>query len=72
MQMLRNCLVEMPPVNERDLLLHIAPLSHVSGYVASPCFVRGASNLVLPRFDLKETLDALRTHPVTVLPWSPR
>jgi long-chain acyl-CoA synthetase len=71
MQMLRNCLVEMPPVDERDLLLHVAPLSHFSGYVASPCFVRGASNLVLPRFDAKETLDALRTHPVTVLPMVP-
>jgi acyl-CoA synthetase (AMP-forming)/AMP-acid ligase II len=71
MQMIRNCLVEMPPVDERDLLLHVAPLSHFSGYVASPCFVRGAANLVLPRFDPKETLEALRDHPVTVLPMVP-
>lgn len=71
MQMIRNCLVEMPPVDERDLLLHVAPLSHFSGYVASPCFVRGAANLVLPRFDPKETLEALRDHSVTVLPMVP-
>jgi long-chain acyl-CoA synthetase len=69
--MIRNCLVEMPPVEERDLLLHVAPLSHFSGYAASPCFVRGATNLVLPRFDPRETLQALRHHPVTILPMVP-
>lgn len=69
--MMRNCLVEMPPVDESDLLLHVAPLSHFSGYTASPCFVRGAGDLVLPRFDPRETLQALRDHPVTILPMVP-
>jgi long-chain acyl-CoA synthetase len=69
--MIRNCLVEMSPVEAGDLLLHVAPLSHFSGYVASPCFVRGAANLVLPRFDPSGTLQALRDHPVTILPMVP-
>jgi acyl-CoA synthetase (AMP-forming)/AMP-acid ligase II len=69
--MMRNCLVEMPPLDESDLLLHVAPLSHFSGYTASPCFARGAGNLVLPRFDARETLQALRGHPVTILPMVP-
>lgn len=69
--MVRNCLVEMPPVDQSDLLLHVAPLSHFSGYVASPCFARGAANLVLPSFDPPQTLRALREHPVTILPMVP-
>lgn len=69
--MIRNCLVEMPAVDERDTILHVAPLSHFSGYVASPCFVRGAANLVLPKFEPADTLQTLRDHPVTVLPMVP-
>lgn len=69
--MIRNCLVEMPPVDEQDLLLHVAPLSHFSGYMASPCFIRGSANLVVPKFDAAETLQILRDHPVTVLPMVP-
>lgn len=71
MAMLRNLLVEMPPIDQDDVLLHVAPLSHFSGYIASPCFVRGAAHLVLPRFQPQETLRALHDHPVTVLPMVP-
>lgn len=69
--MARNCMVELPPLGENDVVLHVAPLSHFSGYVAAACFPRGATHVVMRRFDPAETLRAVRTHGATVLPLVP-
>lgn len=69
--MMRNSLVEMPHLDESDVVLHVAPLSHFSGYVSTTCFVRGTSHIVAPRFDPYETLRLIQTDGVTILPLVP-
>lgn len=69
--MVRNCMVEMPPVDQSDSVLHVAPLSHFSGYVGAACFPRGATHVVIRRFDPAETLELVRTHGTTILPLVP-
>lgn len=69
--MVRNCMVEMPPVDQTDSVLHVAPLSHFSGYVGAACFPRGATHVIIRRFDPAETLQLVRTHRTTILPLVP-
>lgn len=69
--MIRNSLVELPPVDESDVVLHVAPLSHFSGYVGPTYSVRGARHVILRRFDPPEVLAALGDHGITTLPLVP-
>lgn len=69
--MIRNELFELPPVVAEDVVLHVAPLSHLSGYIAPSYFVRGATHLTCARFDPAETLELVETQSVTVLPLVP-
>jgi acyl-CoA synthetase (AMP-forming)/AMP-acid ligase II len=69
--MVRNELLELPPVVDGDLVLHVAPLSHLSGYVAPSYFVRGATHLTSARFDAAQTLRLIEQHAVTILPMVP-
>ena len=69
--MIRNSLVELPPVDETDIVLHVAPLSHFSGYVAPTYFTRGARHVILRRFEPVEVLAALGEHRITTLPLVP-
>ncbi|HZZ52207.1 MAG TPA: AMP-binding protein [Pseudonocardia sp.] len=69
--MVRNELLELPPVAADDLVLHVAPLSHLSGYVAPSYLVRGATHLTSAKFDPVETLELIEQHGVTILPMVP-
>ncbi|MFC0106285.1 class I adenylate-forming enzyme family protein [Kibdelosporangium aridum] len=69
--MIRGELLELPPVTDRDLVLHVAPLSHLSGYIAPSYFVRGATHRMLSKFDSDETLALIERHRVTILPMVP-
>lgn len=69
--MVRNELLELPPGTAGDVVLHVAPLSHLSGYVATSYFVRGATHLTCPKFDGPATLELIERHGVTVLPMVP-
>ncbi|QRP43204.1 class I adenylate-forming enzyme family protein [Amycolatopsis sp. FDAARGOS 1241] len=69
--MIRNELLELPPGADHDLVLHVAPLSHLSGYVAPSYFVRGATHLTCAKFDAASTLDLIARHRVTILPMVP-
>ncbi len=57
--MVRNSMVELPPIHHTDVLLHVAPLSHLSGYVGPTYFARGAAHVPLARFDPREVLDII-------------
>ncbi|MEV5177924.1 AMP-binding protein, partial [Streptomyces flaveolus] len=70
MTMVRNSMVELPP-GDSDVVLHVAPLSHLSGYVAPSYFARGAKHLTCSRFEAVQTLDLIRDRAVTVLPMVP-
>lgn len=65
--MVRNSMVELPPIDSSDVMLHVAPLSHLSGYAAPPYFVRGASHLPLPTFDPRQVLDVIAERGVTAM-----
>ncbi|MGP4085537.1 class I adenylate-forming enzyme family protein [Streptomyces sp. KR55] len=70
MTMVRNSMLELPP-GDADVVLHVAPLSHLSGYVAPTYFARGATHLTSSKFDAGRTLDLIRDRAVTVLPTVP-
>ncbi len=50
-----------------DIMLHAAPLTHASGTLVLPHWIRGAANSVLSGFNPKEYLDVVRTEQPTTL-----
>jgi acyl-CoA synthetase (AMP-forming)/AMP-acid ligase II len=42
-----------------DAMLHVGPLTHAAGVYLFPCFLRGARNVVLDRFDPAGVLAAV-------------
>jgi long-chain acyl-CoA synthetase len=42
-----------------DAMLHVGPLTHAAGVYLFPCFLRGARNVVLERFDPAAVFDAV-------------
>jgi len=69
--MVSNELLELPPVVDGDVVLHVAPLSHLSGYVGPSYFVRGATHVTSAVFDAAETLRLIDLHRVSILPMVP-
>ena len=50
-----------------DAMLHVGPLTHAAGVYLFPCFLRGARNVVLDRFDAASLLAAIGQHRVSHL-----
>ncbi|QEC50417.1 long-chain fatty acid--CoA ligase [Baekduia soli] len=69
--MMRNSMVELPVVDPEDVVLHVAPLSHFSGYVEPTYSARGACHLVHAAFEPAAVLDAIERDRVTTLPLVP-
>ena len=46
-----NTLLDVVNFNSRDRVLHVAPLTHASGNLFLPSFIRGAANIPVRRFD---------------------
>ena len=69
--MLRSVQTEVPPIDTSDVVLHVAPLTHMSGGCAFTYFTRGATQTMLPVFDPREVLDAIEQLTVTVIPLVP-
>ncbi|MTV26798.1 AMP-binding protein [Nitriliruptoraceae bacterium ZYF776] len=63
--MIRNSMADLPPVHTSDVLLHVAPLSHLSGYVAPVYVARGAAHLPLPTFEPAEALEVIGRYGIT-------
>jgi acyl-CoA synthetase (AMP-forming)/AMP-acid ligase II len=68
---MRNLLVEMPAITPSDRVLHVGPMTHLSGYVGMACAMRGAAQLTMSQFDPEAVLREIATHAVTVLPMVP-
>lgn len=51
-----------PPMNAGDVCLHVGPISHGSGYLYTPTWLSGGTNLLLDHFDARETLDVMSKH----------
>ncbi|MEU6561611.1 class I adenylate-forming enzyme family protein [Nocardia nova] len=71
LSVLRNMLLELPGASTTDVLVHTAPLTHLSGYAMMAYFLRGASQLALGRFDAREYVETVARHRATVLPLVP-
>lgn len=65
--MIRNSMAELPPIHTSDVLLHVAPLSHLSGYTAPIYIARGAAHVPLPTFEPAEVLAAIGRFQVTAI-----
>lgn len=65
--MIRNSMAELPPIHTTDVLLHVAPLSHLSGYTAPIYVARGAAHVPLPTFEPAEVLEAIGRYGITVI-----
>jgi long-chain acyl-CoA synthetase len=50
-----------------DAMLHVGPLTHAAGVYLFPCFLRGARNVILDRFDPASLLAAVAQHRITHL-----
>ncbi len=68
---IRNIMVEVPPIETTDVVLHVAPLTHLSGYLGLAYSVRGAAHVTEPQFEPAATVAAIRKHRVTVVPLVP-
>lgn len=69
--MMRNSMVELPPIESADVVLHVAPLSHFSGYVEPTYSARGACHLVHESFAPDDVIEAIERNRVTTLPLVP-
>lgn len=67
----RNLMTELDAIQPDDVVLHVAPLTHLSGYVSVPYAMRGATHVCVSKFDPVATLKAIASHGVTVLPMVP-
>jgi acyl-CoA synthetase (AMP-forming)/AMP-acid ligase II len=71
LSILRNMLLELPGASTADVLVHTAPLTHLSGYAMMAYFLRGARQIALGRFDAREYVETVARHHATVLPLVP-
>lgn len=71
MAMVRNLMAELPLIDDTDVLLHAAPMSHLSGSIGSAYYLRGAAIATMRRFEATEVLRMVEELRVTVLPVVP-
>lgn len=64
---MRNHLVDLSPVDETDVVLHVGPLAHMSGVFSWCYFARGACHAIMSRFRPAEMLDQIAEYSVTTL-----
>lgn len=59
------------PIEQDDIMLHAAPLTHASGTLVLPHWLRGAANAILPGFQPEEylaTVEHLRATTLNLVP----
>lgn len=55
----RDWFYNFPPMDAGDVCMHVGPISHGSGYLYTPTWLSGGTNLLLDHFDAEETLRAM-------------
>jgi acyl-CoA synthetase (AMP-forming)/AMP-acid ligase II len=60
----RDWFYQVPPVNVGDLMLHVAPISHGSGYLFLPIWLGGGCNILEPAFSAAMAVDLLENSSV--------
>lgn len=62
MNMTRDWSLRLPPIEIGDACVHVAPISHGSGYLFIPAWMAGAYNVLEPKFDAPRVLNLLAEH----------
>ena len=57
---MRDWFYQLPPVNPGDTCLHVGPISHGSGYLFTPVWLAGGTNVLEPAFDPAGTIDVMQ------------
>ena len=60
-----NLLTDLGPIRADDKLLHVAPLTHGTGFFVLPWFIRGAANVILPGADPRQVCETIEREQVT-------
>jgi len=60
----RDWFYNFPPMDPGDACLHVGPISHGSGYLYTPTWLSGGTNVLLERFDVAETIEVMEQHPI--------
>ncbi|MGI9477400.1 MAG: class I adenylate-forming enzyme family protein [Hyphomicrobiaceae bacterium] len=55
----RDWFYAFPPVEPGDACLHVGPISHGSGYFFMPTWLGGGANVMVAKFEPKETLEIM-------------
>jgi acyl-CoA synthetase (AMP-forming)/AMP-acid ligase II len=58
----RDWTYRLPPMEVGDACLHVAPISHGSGYLFVPTWISGGYNILEPRFDPGRVLCLIAEH----------
>jgi acyl-CoA synthetase (AMP-forming)/AMP-acid ligase II len=58
----RDWTYRLPPIEAGDACLHVAPISHGSGYLFVPVWLAGGYNILEPKFDAKRVLNLVDEH----------
>ena len=69
--MIRNLMTELPIIYDTDLVLHAAPMSHLSGSIGTAYSAKGAAQTFLARFDPRKVLETIEGAGITVVPSVP-
>ena len=65
--MARNVLAEVGSMDDTDVLVHSAPLGHLSGCLAFTSLCRGGTQVLLPSFNAEVLLRTVQRHGVTYM-----
>ncbi len=63
----RDWFYNFPPMQAGDACLHVGPISHGSGYLYTPTWLSGGTNVLLDHFDPADTLDAMENEGISYM-----
>jgi len=64
---MRDWFYHLPPVNPGDTCLHVGPISHGSGYLFTPVWIAGGTNVLEPAFDPVATVEVMQRHQIAYM-----
>ena len=62
-----NLVLDYGPITSKDVILNTQPLSHGAGFFVLPFFIKGATNVLVPKADGAVIFETIQREKVTVL-----
>ena len=63
----RDWFYNFPPMQAGEACLHVGPISHGSGYLYTPTWLSGGTNVLLDRFEVDETLEVMESEHIAYM-----